>query len=319
VADVGRVARSGVPGVEPQAGEGAPRLSVIIVNFNAGELIAECVGAVLGSPVPVQVLVSDNGSTDGSLGLLRARLGADPRLQITENGENLGFAAGNNRMLRAAKAPYLLFLNPDCIVASDTLPRMLALMDSAPDAGMAGCIIRNPDGSEQVASRRVIPDPWIGLVRVLRLDRIWPRLTEGRRLNLTDQPLPERPVRVQAISGSFMLVRRAALDVVGPLDEGYFLHCEDLDWFVRFTRAGWSIYLVPDVEVVHHKGACSTGRPLRVEWHKHRGMARFFAKFQSRDHSLPFRMLVLAGIWIHFGVQGLATMARLGLRRLGAR
>jgi GT2 family glycosyltransferase len=295
----------------------APELSVIIVNFNAGDLLAECVGAVLASPVRSQVLVSDNGSTDGSLRLVRARFGADPRLTLVENGENLGFAAGNNRVLGRAEAPYLLFLNPDCIVGPETLARMLAFMESNPDAGMAGCIIRNPDGTEQVASRRVIPDPWIGLVRVLHLDRLWPRLTQGRRLNLTGQPVPDRPVQVEAISGSFMLVRRAALGEVGPLDEGYFLHCEDLDWFVRFARAGWGIYLVPDAEVVHHKGACSTGRPLRVEWHKHRGMARFFRKFQFRDHSLPFALLVLVGIWAHFVVSGGVNGLRLVARRLG--
>jgi GT2 family glycosyltransferase len=317
VAEAGQIAASGVQGAVSQVGETAPRVSVIIVNFNAGDLIAECVGAVLESPTPTQVLVSDNGSTDGSLGQVRARFGADPRLSITENGANLGFAAGNNRVLDRATAPYLLFLNPDCIVGAETLPRMLAFLDSTPDAGMAGCIIRNPDGTEQVASRRVIPDPWIGLVRVLHLDRLWPKLSEGRRLNLTDQPLPDRPVRVEAISGSFMMVRRAALDQVGPLDEGYFLHCEDLDWFVRCARAGWGIYLVPDAEVVHHKGACSTGRPLRVEWHKHRGMARFFQKFQFGDHSLPFSLLVMVGIWAHFAVSAGVNGLRLVARRLG--
>ncbi len=294
---------------------GGPELSVIIVNYNAGELLADCVGAVLASGVAVQVLVSDNGSSDGSLAALGARVGADPRVAIVENRANLGFAAGNNRVLGRASAPYLLFLNPDCILGPETLPRMLAFMDATPDAGMAGCTIRNPDGSEQVASRRAIPDPWIGLVRVLHLDRIWPNLTQGRRLNLTDQPLPEGPVRVDAISGSFMLVRRRALDAVGPLDEGYFLHCEDLDWFVRFCRAGWGIYLVPDAEVVHHKGACSVGRPVRVEWHKHRGMARFFRKFQFEDYPLPFSLLVMAGIWAHFGV----AAAVHGGRRLAGR
>lgn len=301
----------------PPPDVGPAALTVIIVNFNAGDLLAECVGAVLRSPVRTQVLVSDNGSTDGSIQVVRARFGADPRLTLVENGENLGFAAGNNRVLGRAEAPYLLFLNPDCIVGPETLSRMLGFMERTPDAGMAGCIIRDPDGSEQVASRRVIPDPWIGLVRVLHLDRLWPRLTRGHRLNLTDQPLPDRPVPVEAISGSFMLVRRSALDQVGPLDEGYFLHCEDLDWFVRFARAGWGIYLVPDVEVVHHKGACSTGRPVAVEWHKHRGMARFFRKFQSRDHSLPFRVLVWVGIWGHFGLVSLVGLLRRVGRRLG--
>ncbi len=288
----------------------APQISVLIVNFNAGDLLADCVTAVLASPPDLEVWISDNGSTDGSLVAVAARFGSDPRLTLVENHANLGFAGGNNRVLERARAPYLLFLNPDCILAPDTLTRMLGFMESTPDAGMAGCTIRNPDGSEQVASRRAIPDPWIGLVRVLRLERLWPNLTRGRQLDLSHQPLPDRPTRVDAISGSFMLVRRQALDAVGPLDEGYFLHCEDLDWFVRFARAGWGIYLVPDVQVVHHKGACSTARPLRVEWHKHRGMARFFRKFQFRSYPLPFSLLVLLGIWVHFGLWALLKVPR---------
>ncbi len=113
------------------------------------------------------------------------------------------------------------------------------------------------------------------------------------------------------------MVRKVALDEVGPLDEGYFLHCEDLDWFVRFARAGWGIYLVPDAEVVHYKGACSLSRPVRVEWHKHRGMARFFRKFQFRDYPLPFSLLVLAGIWVHFGIAALLNGLRQRVQRFG--
>lgn len=289
-----------------------PALGVIIVNYNAGDLLVKCVGSVLASPVAVEIFVSDNGSTDDSLMLVRERHGGDPRLTVVENGTNLGFAAGNNAALAFTHAPFLLFLNPDCIVGPATLSRLTDFMDATPEAGMAGCIIRDPDGAEQVASRRAIPDPWIGLVRFLQLERIWPGLAEGKRLNLTDQPLPDTPVPVDAISGSFMLVRRKALDEVGPLDEGYFLHCEDLDWFVRFKRAGWAIYLVPDADVVHHKGACSTGRPVAVEWHKHRGMMRFFRKFQFRDYPLPFSLLVVVGIWAHFAVYLVAS----GLRRL---
>ncbi len=289
-----------------------PQLSLLIVNYNAGQLLTDCVAAVLDAPIRLQILIGDNGSSDDSLSAVRVRFGSDPRLTLVEHGANLGFAAGNNRLLHLAQAPYLLFLNPDCIVQPDTLARMLDFIASTPDAGMAGCIIRNPDGTEQVASRRAIPDPWIGMVQVLRLDRLWPDLTHGKRLNLIDQPLPDRPLPVAAISGSFMLVRRQALNEVGALDEGYFLHCEDLDWFVRFSRAGWLIYLVPDVAVIHHKGACSTTRPLRVEWHKHRGMARFFRKFQRQAHSRPFSLLVLTGIWGHFALVALL----LGIRRL---
>jgi len=139
----------------------------------------------------------------------------------------------------------------------------------------------------------------VGLVRFLHLGRFSHRLRE-KRLNLVDEPLPDHPIRVEAISGSFMLARREALDEIGPLDEGYFLHCEDLDWFTRFARSDWKIYFVPDLEVVHHQGACSEGRPIRVEWHKHRGMVRFFGKFQAESYPLPVRLLVIAGIWGHF-------------------
>jgi GT2 family glycosyltransferase len=301
-----------MPDLDPAA-----RLSIIIVNYNAGDLLSDSVGAVLDCRLPIQVLVSDNGSSDGSTEALEARFRGDHRLTVIRNGANLGFAAGNNRVLDLATAPYLLFLNPDCIATPAAIERMLGFMDATPRAGMAGCIIRDPDGSEQVASRRAIPDPWIGMVRFLHLDRLWPRLASAHRLDLRDDPLPTEPARVQAISGSFMLVRRQALAEVGPLDEGYFLHCEDLDWFVRFDQAGWGIYLVPDVSVVHHKGACSTSSPTRVQWHKHRGMQRFFDKFQRRRHPLPFALLVTLGIWAHFGI----AVSLEALRRLagGAR
>jgi GT2 family glycosyltransferase len=128
--------------------------------------------------------------------------------------------------------------------------------------------------------------------------------------------LPDRPVEVEAISGAFMLVRRKALEDVGLMDEDYFLHCEDLDWFVRFRRERWRIYLVPDAEAVHHKGVCSVGRPISVLWHKHRGMTRFFRKFQFRDYPLPLSLLVMFGIWLHFAVAAPAAWVRRQVGRL---
>jgi len=295
---------------------GGAKLGVIVVNFNAGALLTECVGAVLASELAVEVVVSDNGSSDGSLVLLRERYGDNRRLTIIENGQNLGFARGSNVGAGVVGTPYLLFLNPDCIVRPGTLARTVAFMDATADAGMSGCVVRDPCGTEQVASRRVIPDPWIGLARLLHVERLWPSLLAGKRLDRTDEPLPDHTVEVEAISGAFMLVRRKALEDVGLMDEDYFLHCEDLDWFVRFRRLGWRIYLVPDAEAVHHKGVCSVGRPISVLWHKHRGMTRFFRKFQFRDYPLPLSLLVIVGIWLHFAVVASATLLRRLIDRL---
>jgi GT2 family glycosyltransferase len=187
---------------------------------------------------------------------------------------------------------------------------MIQFMDATPSAGMSGCVIRNPDGSEQRASRRRLPDPWNAAIELLRLGSLWPRLTTDRRLDLTGQPLPTEPTEVEAVSGSLMLVRRAALDSVGPLDDGYFLHCEDLDWFVRFRQQGWRIYFLPDAEAVHHQGSCSRSAPTRVEWHKHRGMTRFYCKFQANAHAWPLNAFVILGIWVHFAAVALFQNAK---------
>ncbi|MEY2697113.1 MAG: hypothetical protein RL333_1251, partial [Pseudomonadota bacterium] len=117
-------------------------VSVIIVNYNGGPLLAECVRSVLESTVPVEVFVSDNASTDSSLIELRLLLGSDPRLRIFENPSNLGFAKANNRVLPLTKSGFILFLNPDCIVGPETLARMLNLFNQDSEIGMAGCLIR---------------------------------------------------------------------------------------------------------------------------------------------------------------------------------
>jgi hypothetical protein len=112
---------------------------------------------------------------------------------------------------------------------------------------------------------------------------------------------------VEAISGAFMFVRREALEQVGPLDEGYFLHCEDLDWCMRFQQAGWQVLFVPDVEVTHYKGHSSKHQPIKILWHMHRGMVRFYRKFFRARYPLPLMWLVVAGVWVRFS--GLATRA----------
>jgi GT2 family glycosyltransferase len=286
------------------------------VNFNAGEALVACVRSVLSSTAEVEVFVVDNGSTDGSMAALVAELGRDPRLTLVEAGANLGFARANNIGIARAKGDFLLLLNPDCVIQPDTIRQMQVVMDEHPDAALGGCLVLNPDGTEQAGCRRAMPTPWRAFLRAFGVSRLFPN--HQKLFNdfvLSREPLPAGPVDIEAISGAFMFVRRRAVQDVGPMDEGYFLHCEDLDWCMRFRRAGMKVLFVPGVRIVHDKGRCSRDRPIRVLWHMHRGMIRFYRKFFAHQYPRPLMWLVIAGIGVRLSALGTLTLLRRGRAR----
>jgi GT2 family glycosyltransferase len=299
---------------------GSGLTSVITVNFEAGPHLAACATSVLASTAPVEWLVADNGSSDGSLAGMRAGVGGDPRVRVIESGANLGFARASNRALAEARGEWLLFLNPDCVIEPDTIARMHEAMRQHPEAGLAGCLVLNPDGTEQAGCRREAPTPGKAFARAFGVAGLARRLgvETGLARDFVRQgdPLPPGPVPVDAISGAFMLARRDALEEVGPLDEGYFLHCEDLDWCARFRKAGYTVLFVPGVAVVHAKGASSRGRPVRVLWHMHRGMVRYYRKFFRDRYPRPLLWLVSLGVWLRFGALATWALAQRGLGRV---
>lgn len=290
-------------------------VSAVIVNHDAGTLLVDAVRAALAQAA--EVIVVDNASTDSSMDELAVAFVGEPRLRLHFAGENLGFAAGCNRGLRLATRRHLLFLNPDCLLQPGSLSRMVAVLESDPRIGMVGGLLANPDGSEQGGGRRDLPTPWRSFVRAFGLTRLagrWPRVFAD--FHLAGAPLPQKPVDVEAISGALMLVRRRALKDVGPWDESYFLHCEDLDMCMRFHQRGWRVVFVPDAPVLHHRGHCSRARPFFVEWHKHRGMARFYRKFYRQRYPAILLVAVDAGIWLRFGLVCAYHAARLARERL---
>ncbi|UJP05252.1 MAG: glycosyltransferase family 2 protein [Nitrosomonas sp.] len=292
-----------------------PPVSVIIINYNAGDLLIECVAAALKQTR--QIIVVDNASSDSSLQTLETQFGGTDALTIIRSDHNIGFAAGCNRGIAASTQPYLLFLNPDCILSSGALLHMVAAMESSPRIGMAGGYLANPDGTEQGGGRRAIPTPWRAFVRAFglyRLEKLWPRLFFD--FHLHRQPLPPKPIEVEAVSGALMLVRREAINDVGTWDEGYFLHCEDLDWCIRFRQRGWKIIFVPDAPATHFKGVCSHTRPFFVAWHKHRGMLRFYRKFFRRQYPGVMMGIITVAVWLRFCVAVLGHILRSGYRIL---
>ena len=276
-------------------------ISAVIVNYNAGPGLVRVIEAVISQAC--EVILVDNASADQSIDLVEARFPGNSQLRIIRNHSNLGFAKACNIGARAASQPYLFFLNPDCICEPGSLARLYQALMQDPKAGMAGGLLLNPDGTEQAGGRRLTPTPGRTLVSGFGLQRLvkrWPKLLVD--FNLHQQPLPANPISVEAISGASMLVKPEALAQVGLWDEAYFLHCEDLDWCMRFTRAGWQILFVPNATFSHAQGTCSKTRPLFVEWHKHKGMSRFYYKFFRKAYPLPLFWLVLASIWARFGM-----------------
>jgi GT2 family glycosyltransferase len=287
-------------------------VSAIIVNYNAGIILNEAVNSLLGSDSVAQVIIVDNGSADHSMDEIERLAVSQLRLRCIRNNKNLGFAKACNIAIAAAgENDYLLFLNPDCLVDNDTLETLLASMKSSPEAGMAGPLILNPNGTEQAGGRRTIPTPWRSFIRAFGLYGFrerYPRLFTDFLLH--QQPLPDGPMETEAISGACMLVRRDAMLNVGLLDEGYFLHCEDLDWCMRFRQRGWKIMFVPDAHAIHQKGVCSKTRPVFVEWQKHKGMMRFYRKFFHHQYPFVLMWLVAAGVWLRFGAIAISHSVR---------
>lgn len=289
---------------------------VVIVNYNAGMLLADCVSSVFAAG-GAKAIVVDNHSTDGSLEHLEHVI-ENEKLVVIRNGSNLGFAAACNIGAKASSAHHVLFLNPDSVLAEDALTKMAAVLDTADDVGMVGGFLCNPDGTEQPGGRRVFPTPKRAFMRAFglsRLARFFPEVFSDFLLH--KEPLPTKPVPVEAISGACMLVKRESMDDVGLWDEGYFLHCEDLDWCMRFKLKGWKVMFVPDAIVTHVWGACSRSRPYFVEWHKHRGMLRFYKKFFHHQYPGLLWGMVVVGVWLRFVMVAGYYTGRLVLAKIG--
>ncbi len=272
-----------------------PDILAVIVNYNAGRWLNDCVAALLQSSLAVRIRVADNASEDSSLDAL-LELEAGGRIVIERNSSNLGFGVACNRALTAASERFFLLLNPDCLVEADTVARLTEALDADPAAGLAGALIVDADGREQRASRRRAPTLKRTLCTFLGLERLG---LEGVNVRA---PLPVGPCEVEAVSGALLLVRADCFRAVGGFDESFFLHCEDLDLFARARRAGWKVLFVPSARARHAKGVSQRGRRLSAERHKHAGMVRYFRRHLAPSAAPPVRWLWPALVWTRFAL-----------------
>jgi len=279
----------------------ATSAQLIIVNYNAGEWLSRALESAVQFS-RTQITVIDNNSTDQSVAQAQQLLRGETRIDWINNPQNIGFAAANNQILSRLENEFAILMNPDCQLNADTLPKLFTAFKNNPSMGLASCRILNWDGTVQSSCKRRFPTPWSALVRMLQLHRLFPnnpRFANFDYGHVNGSSALEVEF-VEAVSGAFMMVRKAALDEVGLLDEAYFMHCEDLDWCKRFEQSGWQVGYVDAATVVHAKGVSSRSRPIRVLWTLHAGMNRFFDKFYKTEYSWLTRYTVKLGIGLSF-------------------
>jgi N-acetylglucosaminyl-diphospho-decaprenol L-rhamnosyltransferase len=295
-------------------------LSVVIVSYNTRALLERCLTSLqagAGSRV-LQVIVVDNGSTDGSLEMVRERF---PAALALENRGNLGFAHATNRGVERAEGGVVVWLNSDCETPPGSLATLVDYLDAHADVGVVGPRVLYPDGRVQ-PSAQAFPGPsrmlahFLGLRALAKSDalrplfrRLAPHLGRMTRSYLEAFEPGVKPRAVDWISGACLAARADVARRVGPLDEGYFMYCEDADWCQRVHAAGLAVHFVPAATVIHHVGASRAGSAF-VTFHYYRSLLRYFQRWHARGLGALRAFLLLA-----FSVRGVAgEFARLAGR-----
>ncbi len=269
-------------------------LSVIIVNYNVKYYLEQCLESVrrAAEGLQVEVYVVDNLSTDGSIPYLSKRF---PEVTFVENKENVGFARANNQAIRLSTGKYVLLLNPDTIVAENTLGDFVRFMDEHPEAGGAGAYMLRTDGTFAPESRRGLPTPFVAFCKMSGLAALFPKSKLFGRYYM--RYLDENEVNeIDVISGAFMMLRREVLDKVGLLDEDFFMYGEDIDLSYRILKGGYKNYYLPS-RMLHYKGESTEKSSYRYVYTFYQAMRLFFRKHYAHYSflvSLPINLAIWA-------------------------
>jgi GT2 family glycosyltransferase len=270
-------------------------LEVVVVSHGAEGLLRRCLESLRAHPprsASMRVTVVDSGSPDGTPDMVEREF---PEVRLERRG-NIGFSAANNLVLRESDAGAVLLLNPDTEVYEGTLDTCLARLSSDPAIGMVGAKLVREDGELDHAAKRSFPTPLAALAHFTGIGRsegAGASLSQYRATHLGEDEAGE----VDAVNGAFMLCRAEAVAQVGLLDEGYWLYMEDLDWCHRFWDAGWKISYEPAAVALHVKGGSSAKRRApKQEIAFHRGMGRFYRRFDAPKSNPLLNLAVYAGI-----------------------
>jgi N-acetylglucosaminyl-diphospho-decaprenol L-rhamnosyltransferase len=283
-------------------------IGAVVVTHRSAETIDDCLSRLRVAEGLAAIRVIDNASDDGTLAIVQRHAARDARVRFVANPDNPGFAVACNQGviafddLAAGVITWLAFVNPDCLIEPDALAHLRTHARQLDGNALIGADLVGEDGTRDPAARRRDPD-FRGMLRVA-----W------HSPSATHLDIPVDATRslqqVDAVSGALMLLPRILFARIGGFDVRYRLHAEDLDLCRRVRDAGAVVAVANDVRVLHVRGVSSRSRPLFVEWHKHRGLWRWFRKFEAQRRNLPTQVAVFAMIWGRFPFAALRAWVR---------
>ena len=280
-------------------------LSICIVTWNCRDLVLDCLRSIYeqAQEIGAEIIVVDNASSDGTVEAIAQHF---PNVRIIANRVNRGFAAANNQAIAVARGELIFLLNPDTVVPPGALSKLIEVARGNPEAGGIGPRLLNPDGSLQPSCRR-FPNPWAAIFRNTLLGRLFPSNRWTREYLMEEWP-HDQVREVDWVSGAAMLIRRAAIEQIGALDEGYFWGSEDVDFCKRLWDAGWKVIYTPEPAIVHRIGGSTDQAVLRTIWRRHASWRRLYCKHFAR--SAVGCALMSALIWLRAGLLILSWSVR---------
>lgn len=282
------------------------RVSVVMVVFRTGAVLAASLRSAAADPAVDELIIVDNGSTPEEAAAIDAAAADHGHVRVLRGQGNVGFARGANLGARAAQGAVVVFLNPDAFMQSGCVGALTGALRGANALRLVGARILNPDGSEQRGARRGEVTPVTTLLSLTRLAKLAPALRRFE-IHREGEALPETPLSVPTVSGACFAMKRSEFLLLGGFDSRYFLHVEDVDLCWRVRRADGEVLFAPEARVIH-VGSTSQAHPLSVEYHKGRGLVRYFYKradtWQRRWLAVGLAPLIM-----------IASLARAALRR----
>jgi len=269
------------------------KLAVIIVNYNVKYFLKQCLESVFNSTVlnELEIYVVDNDSKDGSVEMVEESF---PEVITIANKVNVGFSTANNQAIKQTKADYVVLLNPDTLVKSDTFEKVIQFMGQTPDCGGLGVKMIDGNGKFLPESKRGLPTPDVAFYKIFGLSRLFPKSKKYGRYHLGYLDNDETH-KIDVLSGAFMMMRKETLDKVGLLDEDFFMYGEDIDLSYRITKGGYNNYYFPETTIIHYKGESTKKSSVNYVYVFYKAMAIFAKKhFETSKASLFSKLIKIA-------------------------